>query len=121
MSSERTAAMHTPGPVETLARLCMQSSRYHEDGEFRDAVDAVLGRAVFNAAPDLLAFLVDTIDRRIVEPDSFWGREARALIAKAGKETPCTRRDCSELQALAPRVPTKSVTQTATESAWPTR
>ena len=50
---------------------------------------AVIYCQLHEAAPDLLAFLVDTIDRRIVEPDSFWGREARALIAKAtGKEKP---------------------------------
>ena len=34
---------HPPGPVETLARLALQSDRYRDDPDFRDAVDAVLG------------------------------------------------------------------------------
>jgi hypothetical protein len=37
-----------------LARLAFQSERYANDVEFRDAVDAVLGRPVFDAAPRLL-------------------------------------------------------------------
>ena len=41
------------GPVETLARLALQSGVYHSDMDFRDAVDAVLGNPVYDAAPDL--------------------------------------------------------------------
>ena len=48
---------HTPGPVETLARLAIQSDRYTSDEEFCIAVDAVIGKPVFDAAPDLLAEL----------------------------------------------------------------
>jgi hypothetical protein len=45
---------HTPGPCETLARLALQSDRYQNDADFRDAVDAVLGHPVYEAAPALL-------------------------------------------------------------------
>ncbi len=41
------------GPVETLARLAIQSNRYRDDAEFRDAVDAVIGQPIYDAAPDL--------------------------------------------------------------------
>ena len=49
---------HTPGPVETLARLTIQSARYGGDPDFRDAVDTVLGNPVYDAAPELLAALI---------------------------------------------------------------
>ncbi len=50
---------HTPGPVETLARYCIQisSDHYQENPDFRDAVDAVLGQPIYDAAPDLLEAL----------------------------------------------------------------
>ena len=53
------SAAHTPGPVEILARLCLQSDRYTTDMDFRDAVDAVIGRPVYDAAPELLEALKD--------------------------------------------------------------
>jgi len=46
---------HTPGPVEVLARLALCSERYYNDATFGDAVDAVLGVPVYDAAPALLA------------------------------------------------------------------
>lgn len=49
-----TTTGYTPGPVETLARLSIQSDRYQSDMDFRDAVDAVIGHLVYDSAPDLL-------------------------------------------------------------------
>lgn len=46
--------MHTPGPVESLARLALQTEAFDSDPDFRDAVHAVLGISVYDAAPDLL-------------------------------------------------------------------
>lgn len=57
--------MATPfpiGPVETLARLAMQSDRYVNDRDFRNAVDTVFNVPVFDAAPDLLVALIDLRD-----------------------------------------------------------
>lgn len=48
---------HTPGPVEMLARLAIQSERYVRDEEYQIAVNAVIGKPVFDAAPALLAAL----------------------------------------------------------------
>ena len=47
---------HSPGPVETLARYCIQlaSDQYEHDPTFRDAVDDVLGDPVFDSGPALL-------------------------------------------------------------------
>lgn len=53
---------HTPGPVETLARLSLQSQRYVEDADYRDAVDAVLGHPVYDASPALLAALQGLVE-----------------------------------------------------------
>ena len=50
-------AIYTPGPVEMLARLSLQSQRYVNDPEYRDAVDAVLGCPQYDAAPALVAAL----------------------------------------------------------------
>ena len=54
---------HTPGPVETLARYCIQisSDHYQENPDFRDAVDAVLGQPIYDAAPDLLDLAATTL------------------------------------------------------------
>ena len=51
-----------PGPVETLARLCLQSDRYRGDADFREAVDAVLGMVIYDAAPDLMMLAIDYRD-----------------------------------------------------------
>ena len=52
---------YEPGPVETLARLAIQSERYGSDPAFRDAVDAVLSYRVFDAAPTMLEALEDLV------------------------------------------------------------
>ena len=52
---------HRVGPVETLARLSLQSKRYTDDYDFRVAVDAVLGVPQYDAAPKLLAALTDLV------------------------------------------------------------
>ena len=81
---------HTLGPVETLARLAIQSNQYVEDEEFSIAVDAVIGKPVFDAALDLLAALVEMVE--IAELTIGWQVpkgangpliQARAAIAKA--------------------------------------
>ena len=48
---------HAPGPVELLARVSIQSKRYQFDGEYRDAVDNVIGNPLYDAAPELLEAL----------------------------------------------------------------
>ncbi len=45
------------GPVQTLARLAIQSERYRDDADFRHAVDNVLNVPVYDAAPELLELL----------------------------------------------------------------
>ncbi|MBO6901412.1 MAG: hypothetical protein JJ864_08700 [Rhizobiaceae bacterium] len=45
---------HPIGPVETLARLCIQSNRYRDDADFREATDAVLGKPMYDAASEML-------------------------------------------------------------------
>lgn len=88
--------MPAPGPVETLARLALQSDRYASDPGFRDAVDAVLGNSQYDAAPDLLAALKDVERRamRIREDKAVVGMEASfieqiardAFVRATGKE-----------------------------------
>jgi hypothetical protein len=70
---------HTPGPVETLARLAIQSERYVQDEEFRLAVDAVIGRPFYDAAPALLSALYDMVE----DGDAIDKLKALAAIAKA--------------------------------------
>lgn len=41
------------GPVETLARYVLQSELYRSDMDVRDAVDAVLGDPIYDAAPEM--------------------------------------------------------------------
>lgn len=48
---------HTPGPVETLARIAMQREDYRTDMDLRDAVDAVLGKPIYDASPLMLEAL----------------------------------------------------------------
>jgi aspartate/methionine/tyrosine aminotransferase len=85
-------SVHDPGPCETLARLALQSERYAEDPDFRDAVNAVLGQPVFDAAPRLLEAaknLVRYLEEgrpTTSEGDSLVGRgylQAKIAIAKA--------------------------------------
>jgi len=79
MSTDRYA----PGPVETLARLAIQSDRYSTDPEFRVAVDAVLGKLIFDAAPELHTALHACVDALNVavgfDADVFGGQHNRAL------------------------------------------
>lgn len=80
---------HTPGPVETLARLSLQSQRYVDDPEYRDAVDAVLGCPQYDAAPALLAALeaIEQIPYSLDDPERCQiGRIARAALALAKGE-----------------------------------
>lgn len=58
----------TPGPCESLARLALQSVQYQQDGEFREAVDAVLGQSMYDAAPlmaEALRRVVNQSDRTL--------------------------------------------------------
>jgi hypothetical protein len=41
------------GPVETLARLVLQSDIYMSDSEVREAVDNVIGVPLYDMAPEL--------------------------------------------------------------------
>lgn len=72
---------HTPGPVETLARLSIQSLRYVPDEEFRNAVDAVIRKPMYDAAPDLLAIAKKIKAYGTIS--SSWIDELDAAIAKA--------------------------------------
>ena len=80
----RREKRHTPGPIETLARMCIQSNCYREDADFRDAVDAVIGQPKYDAAPELLEALEDLLaitEGGADEPDECsW---ARAALTKA--------------------------------------
>ena len=79
----------TPGPVEILARMCIQSNRYREDADFRDAVDAVIGQPKYDAAPELLEALeqaVTSMQDSGYPNSSVAVRAARAAIAKAKGE-----------------------------------
>ena len=49
------------GPVETLARLVLQSDLYSGNKYVRDAVDNVIGDPKFDAAPELYEALVEAI------------------------------------------------------------
>lgn len=91
MSNEQK---HTPGPVETLARVAMQRDDYGTDMDLRDAVDNVVGNPVYDAAPDLLealTVLLHTFENHGSAKEQWMARhgnagpafEARAAIAKA--------------------------------------
>ncbi len=83
-----------PGPVETLTRYCLQltSDTYQYDPTFRDAVDAVSGNPVYDAAPELLEALEDSLsfNEELASDLERWSKAIRAdmehqkyLIAKA--------------------------------------
>lgn len=88
----------TPGPCETLARLALQSNRYRDDADFRDAVDSVLGHKVYDAAlamrEALEAFVTDAETTAAYLTDAAYRRRvkaARALLAALDGASHATR------------------------------
>lgn len=83
--------MTTLGPVQTLARLAIQSNRYRDDPDFRDAVDDVLNVDVYDAAPDMLAALKasnDKLEAILFEPNHPLLKANRSAIARAEGRQP---------------------------------
>lgn len=80
---------HTPGPCETLARLAIQSQWYQVDADFRDAVDAVLGHPVYDAAPALLEVLTRFVNGHH-SPDTYEAlmADARAILRAVEERKP---------------------------------
>jgi hypothetical protein len=52
---------YTPGPVQMLARLSIQSARYQIEPEFAAAVDILLNSTVYDVAPEYHAIAIDSL------------------------------------------------------------
>ena len=50
-------AKHTPGPIQSLCRLALQTESYQQDLDFAEAVVRVLNDPVWDAAPNMLEAL----------------------------------------------------------------